>query len=43
MGSGKTVVVDGYSSETVAGDATITLNPATPTRFESDGSNVTVY
>lgn len=43
VGSGKTVVVDGYSSETVAGDATITLNPGDAYTFESDGSNVTVY
>lgn len=43
VGSGKTVVVDGNGSETVAGDATITLNPGDAYTFESDGSNVTVY
>lgn len=42
-GSGKTVVVDGYSSQTVAGASTLTLNPGDAYTFESDGSNVTVY
>ena len=43
VGSGKTVVVDGDGSETLAGNATITLNPGDAYTFESNGSNVVVY
>lgn len=43
VGSGKTVVVDGDGSETVAGDATITLQPGDAYSFESDGSNVAAF
>ena len=43
VGSGKTVVVDGHSSETVAGDASITLQPGDAHSFESDGSNVAAF
>ncbi len=43
VGSGKTVIVDGDGSETVAGDATITLNPGDAYTFESDGTRVLVY
>lgn len=43
VGSGKSVVVDGNSSETVGGDATMTLNPGDAYTFESNGSNVIAY
>lgn len=43
VGSGKTVVVDGDGSETLAGNATITLNEGDAYTFESNGSNVVVY
>lgn len=43
LSSGKTVVVDGNASETVAGNATITLNEGDAYTFESNGSNVIVY
>ena len=43
VGSGKTVVADGDGSETVGGDATLTLQPGDAYTFESNGSNVIAY